>query len=83
MSGCAICVYDLYEDAVLTYKASLASLRTQLRSMEIPQSEWPSRVGSSPDSPAVQRPSNTSFDAFEAMEKALKAKQQDRVEGGS
>jgi len=51
--------------------------------MGIPQLEWPSRIKSSPDSPAVQRPSNPSLDAFEAMEKALKAKQQGRVEGGS
>ena len=82
MSGCAVCVYDLYEDSLLTYKASLASLRAQLKSMGIPQSEWPSRVKSS-NSQAIQRPSNTSLDAFEAMEKALKAKQQGRVGGGS
>jgi len=83
MSGCAVCVYDLYEDSLLTYKASLASLRARLESAGIPQSEWPSRIKSSPASPAVQRPSNTSLDAFEAMEKALKAKQQGQVEGGS
>lgn len=83
MSGCAICVYDLYEDTLLTYQASLASLRTQLKSMGIPQSEWPSRVKPSLNSQVVQRPSNTSLDAFEAMEKALKVKQQGRVEGGS
>ena len=83
MSGCAVCVYDLYEDSLLTYKASLVSLRAQLNSMGIPQSEWPSRVKSSSNSQVVERPLNPSLDAFEAMEKALKAKQQDRAGGGS
>ena len=83
MSGCVVCVYDLHEDSLLTYKASLSSLRTQLKSMGIPQSEWPSRIKSSSNSQAIQRSSSTSLDAFEAMEKALKAKQHGRVEGGS
>ena len=83
MSGCAVCVYDLYEDSLLTYKASLTSLRVRLESAGIPQSDWPPRIRPSSTSPAVQRPSNTSLDAFEAMEKALKGKQKGRVEGGS
>lgn len=83
MSGCAVCVYDLYEDSLLTYKASLASLRTQLKFMGIPESEWPSRVKSSPNPQAIKRPLDTSLGVFEAMEKALKAKQQARAQGGS
>lgn len=83
MSGCAICVYDVYEDSLLAYKASLDLFRTRLKSMGIPQSEWPSRIRSSPNTLAVQRPSSTSVDAFEAMEKALKVKRQGRIEGGS
>ena len=83
MSGCAVCVYDLYEDSLLTYRASLASLRTKLKSMEIPQSEWPSRIKSSPNSQATKKPFDTSLDAFEAMEKALKAKRQDGAQRGS
>ena len=67
----------------MTYKASLASLRTQLNSMGVQESEWPSRIKSSPDSQAINRPFNASLDAFEAMEKALKAKQQGRTQGGS
>lgn len=83
MSGCAVCVYDLYEDSLLTYQASLASLRTQFVSMGIPESEWPSRIKSLPNSQAINIPLNTSLDAFEAMEKALKARQQGRAQGGS
>jgi len=81
MSGCAVCVYDLYEDSLLTYKASLASLRARLETTGVPQSEWPSRIKPAPNT--VQRLSNTSLDAFEAMERALKAKQKGRGEGGS
>lgn len=83
MSGCAVCAYDLYEESLSTYKASLASLRTQLTSMGIPQLEWPSHIKSPPSSQAAQRPPNASLDAFEAMEKALKTKQQGRAKGGS
>jgi hypothetical protein len=67
----------------LTYKESLASLRTQLKSMGVQESEWPSHVKSPPTSQVTNRPSNTSLDAFEAMEKVLKAKQQGRTQGGS
>lgn len=83
MSGCAVCVYDLYEDSLLEYKASLVSLQRQLKSMGIPESEWPSHIKSSPNFQAIRIPSSTSLDAFEAMEKALKAKQQGRAQGGS
>lgn len=51
--------------------------------MEIPQSEWPSRIKSSPNSQATKKPFDTSLDAFEAMEKALKAKRQDGAQRGS
>lgn len=83
MSGCAVCVYDLYEDSLLTYKALLASLRKQLESMKIPDSEWPLHIKSSPTSQVINKPFNASLDAFETMEKALKAKRQGRAQGGS
>jgi len=83
MSGCAVCIYDLHEESLSTYKASLASLRMQLTSMGIPQPEWPSHIKSPPSSQVAQRPSSTNLDAFEAMEKALKTKQQGRAKGGS
>ena len=51
--------------------------------MGIPQLEWPSHIKSPPSSQAAQRPPNASLDAFEAMEKALKTKQQGRAKGGS
>ena len=29
MSGCAVCVYDLYEDALLAYRASMEKAKQQ------------------------------------------------------
>ena len=67
------CVYG-YEGTLLAYEASLAPLRTRLKFMGIPQSERPSRI-------ITTHP--LTRDTFEAMERALEAKQRGRGEGGS
>lgn len=72
MAGYAVCVYDLYEDFLSAYRASLASLRTQLESVGVVLSEWPSRIKSLPNSQVIRRPPNTSLDTFEAMGNALR-----------
>lgn len=41
MSGCAVCVYDLYLSSLDDYKHDLASARAQLRERSVPLSEWP------------------------------------------
>ncbi|KAG9094447.1 hypothetical protein FRC06_010800 [Ceratobasidium sp. 370] len=44
MSGCAVCVYDLYLSALDDYKQSLLDARSQLESRSVPFSEWPDNV---------------------------------------
>ncbi|KAJ3519257.1 hypothetical protein NMY22_g13289 [Coprinellus aureogranulatus] len=82
MSGCAICVYDLYEDSLQSYDDSVDAIQSKLRSMEVSESEWPDSIrpgqsedpgtttigGSSGKSPALS--------AFEELERKLAAKAQ-------
>lgn len=79
MSGCAICVYDLYEDSLNTYKKAVKSLRQSLVALQIPESEWPLSVQPASVQGASKRTAGSkqiSLDAFAAMELALKPKQE-------
>ncbi|KAG1763298.1 oxidoreductase-like protein [Suillus occidentalis] len=53
MSGCAICVYDLYEESLEAYKESIAALRSSLSALTIPDSEWPDRIRT--NTPAAEK----------------------------
>jgi len=78
MSGCAICVYDLYQDSLTTYNESIASLRSSLLALRIPESEWPFNVRTSSARVNLEHNSNVSLNAFEELERAIKEKQQER-----
>jgi hypothetical protein len=73
MSGCAVCVSDLYEDALATYRDALNALRASLTSAAIPESEWPARVRV-PVAAAPPKTEDVALSAFEQMERALAAK---------
>jgi Oxidoreductase-like protein, N-terminal len=88
MSGCAVCVYDLYDESLQAYKHSVASLQRSLSALGIPLTDWPPSVR--PPSPQQQQQTrNTpnanqvSLDAFEATELALKAKRENGSQGES
>jgi hypothetical protein len=77
MSGCAVCVYDLYEEALQAYKTNVGRIRTSLQAMGVPRSEWPPQLeltgevnGGKELKPSVV------VSAFEEMERALKAKRE-------
>ena len=80
MSGCAICVYDLYEDSLQSYDDSVDAIQSKLRSMEVPELEWPDsiRPGQSeePGTTTTGGPSGKSpaLTAFEELERKLAAK---------
>ncbi|KAJ8693922.1 hypothetical protein PTI98_008865 [Pleurotus ostreatus] len=74
MSGCAVCVYDLYEDSLSAYKESLATLRSSLEERGIPETEWPSSLRGA--GTPVPPKNNVALSAFEEFERALKAKKQ-------
>jgi len=82
MSGCAVCVYDLYEETLEAYKEAVLSLRNSLSALHIPDDEWPISIrqqgASEPSVPGKQK--EMVLNAFEEMERALKLKRQSEAE---
>jgi len=74
MSGCAICVHDLYQDSLATYHESVASLRSSLAGLDIPESEWPSNIQTSAVGSAARK--DVVMDVFAEMERNLRQKRQ-------
>src|SRR6266404_5925244 len=71
MSGCAVCVYDLYQESVDAYKFAVASVRASLSSMGVPIEQWPDNIR-----PGSERklPPPISLSAFEELERELDAR---------
>lgn len=82
MSGCAVCVYDLYEETLKAYKEAIMSLQNSLSALDIPEDEWPSSIRhqSSGEPSSLDKRKEVILNAFEEMEKALKLKRQSEVE---
>ena len=80
MSGCAICVYDLHEEALSKYKETIARITSSLREMNVSESEWPSELLSSNEdrSDGGTNGKSPSMTAFEELERKLKAKKETR-----
>ena len=77
MSGCAVCVYDLYEESVAAYQEAVDTLRNSLVAMKVPESEWPSNIRNQTkanSSEALRK--DTILSAFEEMERTLAKKKQ-------
>lgn len=72
MSGCAICVHDLYNEALEAYDGAVASLRSSLTAHGIPESEWPAQIQTKAEK---ERKKDVILSAFEQMELELAAKQ--------
>ncbi len=75
MSGCAVCVYDLYDEARKDYIQALNKLRSNLDELNIPESEWPADIRPDRQGGPVAKP-NVTLSAFEQLEQALKAKKE-------
>ena len=73
MSGCAICVHDLYQESLDGYNDSVVAVRASLTDMKIPEEEWPETVR--PGSEKRMSPAS-SLGAFQEMERALKARRE-------
>lgn len=77
MSGCAVCVYDLYEDSLEDYREAVEMLRQTLIAHNIPENEWPSHIQTKHKSGVNTQPekrTNVVMSAFEEMERRLKEK---------
>lgn len=78
MSGCAVCVYDLYEESLEAFEEAVEILRKNLVAMNIHEHEWPEHIQTKRKSgldtqPA--RPASVVMSAFEEMERRLREKQ--------
>jgi hypothetical protein len=77
MSGCAICVHDLYQNALIEYNESLASLCDTLSKLRIPESDWPVSIRTLTNANKTERRRDiASLSAFEELEKGLREKRQ-------
>jgi len=75
MSGCSICVYDLYLSSLESYRDAVASLRSTLQAQQVPVSMWPAELkeNSETDNDALRNSELTvSMSAFAALEKELR-----------
>ena len=73
MSGCAICVHDLYAESLESYTKALDSLRDALRAKGISELEWPIQLSSR----AREVKKDVSLSAFEQMELQLAARKEE------
>ncbi|KAN0136848.1 Oxidoreductase-like protein, N-terminal domain containing protein [Lactarius tabidus] len=73
MSGCAVCVYDLYQESLDTYKTAVASVRASLTSMGVRVEQWPENIRLD-----LERKTSPQIilSAFEEMEQKLKAQRE-------
>ena len=85
MSGCAICVYDLYDEARTDYVQAIDKIRADLVHLNVPEHEWPSDIRSNPqDDENNSAPKATPvLNAFEQLELTLKAKRENTVSNPS
>ncbi|KAH8101873.1 oxidoreductase-like protein [Cristinia sonorae] len=79
MSGCAVCVYDLYDEALHDYNDKLSSLRTSLQVLNIPEFQWPLAVRTAPVDKVTDSKKSPTLSAFEELELRLKQKQEESL----
>ena len=76
MSGCAICVHDLYQESLDNYNNSVAAVRASLTDMKVPENEWPETIRPGSEKRMSLPASSLSLSAFQEMERALKARRE-------
>ncbi|KAF8480235.1 hypothetical protein DFH94DRAFT_741354 [Russula ochroleuca] len=76
MSGCAVCVHDLYQEYLDDYHSSVAAVRISLTDMKVPEEEWPETIRPGSEKRMSLPASGLSLSAFQEMERALKARRE-------
>ena len=74
MSGCAVCVHDLYQESLDDYNTSVVAVRASLTAMQVPVEEWPEIIRPSSERRMSLPASSVSLSALQEMESALKAR---------
>ena len=80
MSGCAVCVYDLYEESLASYEDSIAALRKSLGALGIFPNTWPRNVRPDVEKSTPESRKGVILNAFEEMERKLKEKKEEEDE---
>ena len=83
MSGCAVCVYNLYEESLASYEDSITALRKSLGALGIPPNAWPLNIWPDVEKSTPESRKGVILNAFEEMETKLKEKKGDKEEGTS
>ncbi|KIP09734.1 hypothetical protein PHLGIDRAFT_34249 [Phlebiopsis gigantea 11061_1 CR5-6] len=76
MSGCAVCVQDLYAEALDEYKQAVDALRTSLTTLSVPEGRWPPSIRTSASAGQPPPKQNVTLDAFAELERRLQMKSQ-------
>ncbi|KAH9019413.1 hypothetical protein EDB84DRAFT_1517259 [Lactarius hengduanensis] len=71
MSGCAVCVHDLYQESLDAHKSAVAAVRASLTSMGVPMEQWPKNIRLDLEGKTT---ASISLSAFEELERELKAR---------
>ncbi|KAH8116004.1 hypothetical protein DFH11DRAFT_1583515 [Phellopilus nigrolimitatus] len=71
MSGCAVCVHDLYAESLAAYDAAVAELRVALAGAHVPEAAWPAEIRVE-----KERKKDAVLSAFEQMELQLAARRE-------
>ncbi|KAH8993630.1 oxidoreductase-like protein [Lactarius hatsudake] len=71
MSGCAVCVHDLYQESLDAHKSAVAAVRVSLTSMGVPMEQWPKNIRLDSEGKTT---ASISLSAFEELERELKAR---------
>ncbi|KAF9039301.1 hypothetical protein BJ165DRAFT_1352071 [Panaeolus papilionaceus] len=85
MSGCAVCVYDLHEEAVEAYRSAVSSVIAKLTTKGVPSTQWPASLQkhNKPTAKSTESRKEAVLSAFEEMERALALKKEQQSKGGN
>ncbi|KAJ4485712.1 oxidoreductase-like protein [Lentinula aciculospora] len=79
MSGCAICVYDLYEDSLSAYREAIAKVTASLNSMGVPESDWPQSLRMCLTAAENESKKDVTLSVFEQMELKIQQRKQETL----
>ena len=77
MSGCAVCIYDLYEESLASYEDSITALRKSLGALGIPPNTWPLNIRPDVEKSTPESRKGVILKALEEMERKLKEKKEE------
>ncbi|KAJ3776197.1 oxidoreductase-like protein [Lentinula raphanica] len=80
MSGCAVCVYDLYEDSLNAYREAVAKVAATLNGMGVPKADWPRELLANNSDIEMGRSKDVTLSVFEKMELEIQRRKQAKLD---